>query len=179
MFTGLYFTICTDEERKFLSCDIRNAVICQQVDQKAYSCAAVMGRCIVLNEHDHSVRRPTEIAEKDVYICIARKIAENRYELSKSHHFLEGLIDYDATTLQPDKMENLLMPEVAAINYQPQLEEIATDPEVYSAEAVCDQLVGGGNKNKGVVVDDDYKHLLEDEVIAFFCFSYSFSYENP
>lgn len=168
MFTGLYFTICTDDERKFLSCDVRNAVICQQVDQKAYSCAAIMGRCIILNEHDHAARRPTEIPEKDVYICIARKVAENRYELSKAHHFLDGILDYNTDTLEPDKVENALLPEVATLNYQPQIE--TTDATAYAIDAMCEQITAaragmGITRNKGVVIDDDLKHLMEiDEV---------------
>lgn len=182
MFTGLYFTICTNDERKFLSCDVRNAVICQQVDQKAYSCAAIMGRCMVLNENDHATRRPTEIPEKDVYICIARKIAENRYELSKVHHFLDGILDYDVNTLEPDKIENSLLPEVATLNYQAATQTTETaDPSVYAIDAMCEQISaarGIVKVGKHVVIDDDLKHLMEiDEVtfgITFTCFKFKF-----
>lgn len=172
MFTGLIFTIATDQERKFFECDTKNAVVYQQVDQKAYSCNSIIGRCIVLNELDLATRRNTEIPEKDVYICIARKVGENRYELAKTHQFLDGILDYSIDELQHGKTDNCQLPEVMALNYRTDLEQ-ATAAEVglvdgttFSIDTITDADLHASNmKSKNILMDDDLRCLMElDEV---------------
>lgn len=173
MFTGLIFTIPTDQERQFLDIGIKNAVVYQQVDQKAYSCNSIIGRCIVMNEHDFATRRQTEIAEKDVYVCTARKIDGNRYEVAKTHPFLNGILDYELESLQHDQADNALLPEVMALNYRTDLEQ-ATAAEVgladgtssFSMDTIKDGDLHASNmKSKMILMDDDLRCLMElDEV---------------